>query len=130
MIRSFDPPRGLKVRVLFDAFYLSPTVTKACQARGFTWFSVASRNRTLTRTWGVGQKIGDHVLDPGLTEYTKRALYVTYDVTEQVQAGIKLVEKELGSIEYSSITPPRALCAPLPWSGRKSRTGPETSAST
>jgi SRSO17 transposase len=70
MIRSFEPPRGLKVRVLFDAFYLCPTVTKACQARGFTWFSVASRNRTLTRTWGVGQKIGD--LGPGLLKYAGR----------------------------------------------------------
>jgi len=67
MIRTFEPPKGLKVRVLFDAFYLCPTVTKACETRGFTWFSVASRNRSLTRTWGVAQRIGD--LGPGLLKY-------------------------------------------------------------
>jgi alpha-L-rhamnosidase len=29
-----------------------------------------------------GQKVGDRVLDPGWTDYKKRALYSTYDVTE------------------------------------------------
>jgi SRSO17 transposase len=67
MIRAFEPPKGLKVRVLFDAFYLCPTVTKACQTRGFTWFSVAAKNRTIVRTWGVSQKIRD--LGPGLLKY-------------------------------------------------------------
>lgn len=46
LIRSFKPPvAGLKVRVLFDAFYLCPQVTHACEDQGFTFFSVASRNR-------------------------------------------------------------------------------------
>lgn len=48
-IRAFQPPKGLKVRVLFDAFYLTPVVVRACEERGFAWFSVASKNRTLTR---------------------------------------------------------------------------------
>ena len=52
LIRDFEPPRGVKVRVLFDAFYLCPTVTNACKSRGFTWFSVASKNRKLTRDRG------------------------------------------------------------------------------
>ncbi len=34
-----------------------------------------------------GKKVGDHVLSPGLTDYTKRALYVTYDVTKQLKPG-------------------------------------------
>ena len=34
-----------------------------------------------------GRKIGDHVLSPALTDYTKRACYVTYDVTAQLRAG-------------------------------------------
>jgi len=58
----------LKVRVLFDAFYLCPTVTKPCETRGFTWFSVASRNRTLTRRRGDSRTIGD--LGPGLLKHT------------------------------------------------------------
>jgi len=48
MVRAFDPPAGVKVRVLFDAFYLCPTVTRACAGKGFTFFSVAARNRALT----------------------------------------------------------------------------------
>ena len=39
------PVPGVKVRVLFDAFYLCPTVTRACEQRGFGYFSVAKRNR-------------------------------------------------------------------------------------
>ncbi len=72
MIRAFEPPKGLKVRVLFDAFYLCPTVTKACEAKGFTWFSVASRNRTFTRTWGASQTIGG--LGPGLLKHAGRTV--------------------------------------------------------
>lgn len=70
LIAAFDPPTGLKVRVLFDAFYLCPLVTKACEHRGFSWFSVASRNRWFTRAWGVDQKIAD--LGPGLLKYRGR----------------------------------------------------------
>ena len=28
-----------------------------------------------------GAKVGDHVLSPGLTDYDKHVLYVTFDVT-------------------------------------------------
>jgi alpha-L-rhamnosidase len=31
--------------------------------------------------WLNGRKVGDHVLDPGWTDYRKRALYAAYDVT-------------------------------------------------
>lgn len=48
MIRDFAAPAGVKVRVLFDAFYLCPTVTKACISKGFFFFSVAQRNRNFT----------------------------------------------------------------------------------
>lgn len=34
-----------------------------------------------------GEKVGDHVLDPAFTRYDRRSLYVTYDVTDQVQEG-------------------------------------------
>ena len=50
MIKAFVPPAGVKVRVLFDAFYLCPAVAKACETRGFTFFSVARRNRYFTMT--------------------------------------------------------------------------------
>jgi len=66
MVRSFTPPKGLKVRVLFDAFYLCKTLTAACEKRGFSWFSVASRNRLLERD-GRQRTIGE--LGPGLLKH-------------------------------------------------------------
>lgn len=69
MIEHFTPPARLKVRVLFDAFYLCPTVTKACEIKGFSWFSVASRNRSFT-TGGQRRKIGE--LGPGRLRHAGR----------------------------------------------------------
>ena len=34
-----------------------------------------------------GAKIGQSVLNPGVTDYSKRVLYCTYDITESLQAG-------------------------------------------
>jgi SRSO17 transposase len=56
MVGAFDPPAGVKVRVLFDAFYLCPQVAKACAGKGFTFFSVASRNRSFTTGEGKRAK--------------------------------------------------------------------------
>ena len=47
-----------------------------------------------------GRKIGDHVLEPALTEYDKRALYVTFDVTEQLKRGANAVGVVLGNGRY------------------------------
>jgi SRSO17 transposase len=78
MIHDFPPPQGLKVRVLFDAFYLCPCVTKACQDRQFTWFSVASKNRLLTRTGqGKSGKIGG--LAPGVLKHQNRSVRMKRD---------------------------------------------------
>jgi SRSO17 transposase len=72
MIRQFDPPAGLDVRVLFDAFYLCPQVVKAAEKRGFVWFSVAAKNRCFKRDGekGRGRKIAD--LAPGLIKHHGR----------------------------------------------------------
>lgn len=43
------------------------------------------------------RKIGDHVLSPGLTDYSKRALYVTYDVTENIKPGDNAIGVILGN---------------------------------
>jgi len=47
-----------------------------------------------------GKKVGDHVLDPALTDYTKRALYVTYDVTGHLKKGTNAVGVILGNGRY------------------------------
>ena len=43
-----------------------------------------------------GKKVGDHVLDPAQTDYDKRALYATYDVTEEIRRGDNAVGVILG----------------------------------
>src|ERR1035437_8750072 len=44
-----------------------------------------------------GQRVGDHVLDPGWTTYSKRVLYSTYDVTPQLKRGRNAVGITLGN---------------------------------
>ncbi len=43
-----------------------------------------------------GRKVGGHVLDPAWTTYDKRALYVTYDVTQYLSQGANAVGVMLG----------------------------------
>ena len=47
-----------------------------------------------------GQKIGDHVLAPNLSDYDKRTFYETFDVTRQVTAGRNAVGVVLGNGRY------------------------------
>ena len=70
MIRALPGTEGLKVRVLFDAMYLCPLVTKACEERGFTWFSTAQRNRKFKRPGGRHQAIAQ--LAPGWIRHLGR----------------------------------------------------------
>jgi alpha-L-rhamnosidase len=44
-----------------------------------------------------GEKVGDRVLDPGWTSYTKRVLYSTYDVTAQLKHGRNALGIMLGN---------------------------------
>lgn len=70
LIRQFTPPAGVKVRVLFDAFYLCPAVVRACESRGFTWFSVAAKGRNFSRTNGKKRRLKDWA--PGVLRYHGR----------------------------------------------------------
>ena len=44
-----------------------------------------------------GGRVGDHVLDPGWTSYSKQVLYSTYDVTAQLKQGRNAVGLMLGN---------------------------------
>jgi alpha-L-rhamnosidase len=44
-----------------------------------------------------GSKVGDEVLSPALTDYSKRVLYVTFDVTKQVRKGANVAGVILGN---------------------------------
>jgi alpha-L-rhamnosidase len=60
-----------------------------------------------------GGKVGDHVLDPAFTRYDKRALYVTYDVTDRLKQGENAIGAMLGNGWYNS-------CASDAWGFDKS----------
>lgn len=47
-----------------------------------------------------GEKVGDHVLSPALTEYPQRVFYVTYDVTDKVREGDNALGVWLGNGRY------------------------------
>jgi len=48
-----------------------------------------------------GQRIGDHRLDPMYTRFDRRTLYVTYDVTSQLQQGNNAIGVSLGNGWYN-----------------------------
>ncbi len=47
-----------------------------------------------------GEKIGDQVLSPGLTEYNKRTFYMSFDVTENLQENKNAIGVILGNGRY------------------------------
>lgn len=44
-----------------------------------------------------GDKVGDHVLDPGLTDYTRHVLYCVYDVASYLHLGSNVLGMILGN---------------------------------
>ncbi len=50
-----------------------------------------------------GTKVGDHVLDPGWTNYGKRVLYSTYDVSGQLKNGDNAMGLMLGNGWYNPL---------------------------
>ena len=59
-----------------------------------------------------GQRIGHHVLDPAWTDYNKRVLYSTYDVTQNLMNGQNAVGVMLGKAWYGKTYggAPRFIC--------------------
>jgi hypothetical protein len=47
LIDTFEPPQGVKVIVLFDSYYLCPTVVKSCRKQHFHFVSTLKSNRNL-----------------------------------------------------------------------------------
>ncbi|WP_194775340.1 family 78 glycoside hydrolase catalytic domain [Pararhodonellum marinum] len=50
-----------------------------------------------------GERIGDQVLDPGWTNYSKRVLYSTYDVTDHLKSGNNALAVHLGNGWYNPL---------------------------
>lgn len=51
-----------------------------------------------------GRRVGDHVLDPAVSQYDRHARYVSHDVTELVRAGANAVGAMLGNGWYNAHT--------------------------
>ena len=62
-----------------------------------------------------GQRVGHHVLDPAFTNYDKRVLYVTYDVTHLLRPGRNALGVVLGNGWYHTITPDLFGFENAPW---------------
>lgn len=97
MIRDFAAaPAGVKVRVLFDAFYLCPTLTKACVSRGFFFFSVAQRSRNFTTANGKKRKIAR--LMPGLIRHQGKTVHMKRSRGKHATLRIAAVDGQLSRI--------------------------------
>ena len=48
-----------------------------------------------------GVKVGDHVLDPGQTDYEQRVFYVSYDITPEIKKGVNAIGIMLGNGWYN-----------------------------
>jgi len=57
LIDEFKPPTGVQVRVLFDSYYLCPTVVKVCRKKGYRFVSTLKSNRNLYKN-GRTLKVG------------------------------------------------------------------------
>jgi len=84
-------PDDLRVTVLFDAFYLCPTVARACADRGWHWIGVGKSNRCFTPARGDGTvkklgKYGQNVLRRDGKTHTIQGLKAThrYRVAERI----------------------------------------------
>ena len=62
-----------------------------------------------------GRKVGDHVLDPAITQYDKRSLYVTHDVTAQLRPGRHALGVQLANGEYNQWVPDAWGFQRAPW---------------
>ncbi|RZM18204.1 MAG: alpha-L-rhamnosidase, partial [Pedobacter sp.] len=50
-----------------------------------------------------GKKVGDHVLDPGWTSYSKQVLYSVYDITPHMKKGLNAAGIMLGNGWYNPL---------------------------
>ena len=62
-----------------------------------------------------GKKVGDHLLDPGYTNYNKRLLYVTYDATDYFKQGSNAIGVILGNGRYYMTIPDEWNFEQAPW---------------
>lgn len=65
-----------------------------------------------------GTKVGIGSLDPGYTDYSKRVLYLTHDITASLNQGVNTVAAELGNGWFNNQTPTVWNYNLAPWRAR------------
>lgn len=65
--------------------------------------------------WINGTRVGDEVLGPGFTDYTRRVFYVTHDVTAMLRQGDNAIGAMLGRGPYGAKTPNNVNYEKAPW---------------
>lgn len=77
-------------------FDISKPVTSArCYISGLGYYSL----------YFNGKAAGEHVLDPGFTDFGKRILYLTYDITGMIRNGQNCIGVQLGNGWFNEQTP-------------------------
>jgi alpha-L-rhamnosidase len=91
---TFEPDdRRLPAHWLRKEFHLAPKIRRA---------TVSYSGLGLSELYLNGKKVGDEVLSPGLTDYSKRAFYVTHEVTDLVKRGDNAIGVVLGNGRFFS----------------------------
>ena len=85
---GFSEERRLSARMLRKEFAVGGQVKRA---------TVYTSGLGTSELYLNGAKVEDAVLSPGLTDYDKRVLYVTYDVTRQLRNGANAIGVMLGN---------------------------------
>jgi len=88
---GFIEERALPARMLRKEFTVAAGLQRA---------TVYLSGLGLSELYLNGRKVENHVLSPGLTDYNKRVLYVTYDVTASLAQGRNAVGLMLGNGRY------------------------------
>jgi alpha-L-rhamnosidase len=86
--------RRLPARWLRKEFLVEKHVRRA---------SVSFCGLGLSELYLNGQKVGDHVLSPALSQYSRRVFYVTHDISTRIQPGRNAVGVVLGNGRYYAL---------------------------
>jgi len=96
LIKEFDPPEGVQVRVLFDSYYLCPVVVKACRKKGFHFVSTLKSNRNLFKN---GRKLKTGSYGPRLL---RRGSKKTYNISK-TKGRVKYTYVDAGWLDVSDL---------------------------
>ena len=99
---SYSAPASIEMGLLSPREWEGHWITGEELRRGFRVEGKIVRARLYVTALGYyevhlnGEKVGNNVLDPAWTDYRKRVLYSSYDVTRQLRTGENAVAAMLG----------------------------------